>query len=105
MGDAAREHALWPFVVRAWSDVKADVELGLAANPSQEAEAAVQQVDAAVEGDDYELLEGVNWAILAPLAVAGVRARVAAGMSEGVAASLDNHNATFAIAIRELLGQ
>ena len=102
-GVKAREHILWPSVKSTWPPVKEDIELGLqGSSASPSVMQAMNQIEGAVRADDYTLLKGANYFVLEPLARSGVRERVTRGMSEGVAASLDERNTQFSAAMTEL---
>ncbi len=127
-GSRAREHALWPQVASTWPAVRESImvalgEVGREDNvcpdcghtwprtsfpPPQvhsKTNAVISKIDAAVAADDHELLRGVEWSFVEPIARWGVQVRVDRGeISEGVAVSLFERIAVFSEAIQELAG-
>jgi len=106
-GSRAREHALWPQVASTWPAVHESVVTGLdGAPPPPAAAAAIDQIEGAVQADDYQLLQGVDWSMVEPLARLGVQVRVDRGeVSEGVSASLLERIDRFSEAMQELTGR
>lgn len=103
-GIKARTHALWPIVSSTWPAVREDCVLGLrGVSPSPSVASTMNQIEGAVRADDFELLRGLNWFMLEPLATEGVAVRVESGeISEGVAGSFRERNRQFSEAMREL---
>lgn len=106
-GSRAREHALWPTIASTWPAVHEAVVVGLdGATPSPAAMAAIAQVEAAVQADDYRLLQDTDWPAVEPLARLGVQVRVDRGeVSEGVSVSLLERIDRFTEAMQELTKQ
>ena len=106
-GAAARTHVLWPAVVSTWPAVNESIQRGLdGQSPSTDVAAAVNQIEGAVRADDYQLLTGLRWFLLEPIAWRGVELRVQAGeISEGVSVSLMERINKFSQALQELIRQ
>lgn len=103
-GTTARTHVLWPATKAAWPAVKSDIQLALEGKQiPAEVTAAINQIDGAVAADSYELLKGVAWFALEPLAAAGIARRVDRGdISQGVGESFRARLSEFNKAMSEL---
>lgn len=81
-GNKARQEALFPAVQMVWPNVKADIQRGIdVAGLADDTVllGQIEQIDNAVDNDNYFLLYGVAWSVLEPYGQAGIADRVATG--------------------------